>query len=123
MLENTDHVVRARHDGYRQWGVTHERQWQIDANKITISDRLLGHSRQVRREGVARLYLHPAISVLVAENHLRTGQVDLSFTSATLPAIVLKPYDMANGFNQLLSGQCLEITFQEYLITTVTVNE
>lgn len=123
MLENTDHVVRARHDGYRQWGITHERQWQIDSNTVTISDRLLGNSRQVRREGVARLYLHPAISVLVAENHLRTGQVDLSFTSATLPAIVLKPYDMANGFNQLLSGQCLEITFQEYLITTVTFNE
>lgn len=34
--------VEASHDGYRRMGVSHKRQWHLDANELTIEDTLLG---------------------------------------------------------------------------------
>ncbi|QHV99700.1 alginate lyase family protein [Spirosoma endbachense] len=121
----SDVGIAAHHDGYRSLGITHVRNWEIESLKFSILDRIIGHKVdcKTRLFYVARLHFHPDVLVRSYTDHVIAGPIELRFLSDTTPKLVLKPYSMADGFNRLRSGHCLEITFTNYLHTIVTHNE
>jgi Heparinase II/III-like protein/Heparinase II/III N-terminus len=120
LLSDTPVMLFARHDGYRHLGIHHERSWSFEPTRIRLTDRLVGTkaTRQILT-GVARLHLHPnALVRMVAPNRV-SGTADIMFESGSVPAVSLTTYQLADGFNRYRPAICIEITFTDYLETTL----
>lgn len=121
ILTTTETELAARHDGYRHLGILHERTWTVEPAKLCIFDRLIRTRRPdtAPRTGIARFHVHPDLNVAIVGETVMAGPVRLTFESATAPELRLTDYDMADGFNRLRPGQCLEVTFRDALKTTI----
>ncbi|QJW91166.1 alginate lyase family protein [Spirosoma taeanense] len=122
LLADTDTVLAARHDGYRHLGITHERSWDLRPGEIRMNDLITGSST-CAISGMARLYIHPAISVRLAGDTALVGPLRLNFRSDRPVVPTLSQYDMATGFNQWQSGSCLSVLFVNRLHTQATLIE
>jgi uncharacterized heparinase superfamily protein len=125
MLTDTSTKLTARHDGYRHWGVIHERTWSIIATSISITDQLLPWPAGTAstQPGTARFYFHPSVSWQLLDDGVRAGPLSITFRSATKPAWRIEAYEMANGFNRFLPGHCLVVYFITRLETILTLIE
>ncbi len=97
LLSSTDTVIEAEHNGYRNFGVVHRRQFLLQEEVLKISDRLSGKPK------AAWLYLHfhPGVCPqFVAENTLEANGCLISWEG--LEEAQLAPYEWAAGFNSLL---------------------
>ncbi len=125
VMTDTPTTLLARHDGYRYLGIIHERGWLVEPGNICITDRLLnarGETISGRgKDGIARFYFHPAIQVKVVGRVVIAGPVQVSFASVTKWKIAVINYAMAEGFNQLQPGTCLEVAFTSRLETILTL--
>lgn len=123
MLSDTTTTLTARHDGYRHRGIIHERRWSIDADTISITDQLLtSPSGTVSgQSGTARFYFHPSVTWQLLDGGIRAGPVKIAFGSATRTRWCIEAYEMASGFNRLLSSHCLVIDFTTRLETILTL--
>ena len=123
ILTDTETELVARHDGYRHLGVIHERSWAVEPAKVCIFDRLIRTRRpdDGPRMGIARFHFQPDVRVVIVGEKVVAGPVRLVFESAT--DLRLTDYDMADGFNRLRAGRCLEITFTGDLKTTMLLAE
>ena len=116
VLRDDETTLTARHDGYRRLGVVHERTWSVEPTRLCVSDRLISPSNT---PGVARFYVHPAIPVMLVGETITVGPVQIGFSADPGPVLRLKPYEMADGFNRLRTGQCLEVLFTGCLETVI----
>ena len=123
VMTDTQTTLLARHDGYRYLGIIHERGWSVESDKINIVDRLLNTRGETLagQHGVARFYFHPAIQVKVTDHVVIAGPVQFSFASVTKWKLSVISYAMAEGFNRLQPGKCLEVVFTNRLETTLTL--
>ncbi|GAB3894477.1 hypothetical protein GCM10028825_36950 [Spirosoma agri] len=125
LLEESGDVLSAQHDGYSSLGIMHRRTWLLEERKISVFDRVIAHkeTRSALISCVARFYFHPGVLVVLEADTVIAGTVRLKFLSGMMPTVLLKPYDMAIGFNLLQGGQYLDVTFADYLNTIVTITE
>ncbi|WP_338875070.1 alginate lyase family protein [Spirosoma sp. SC4-14] len=125
LQDDTVDRLSACHDGYGFIGISHERSWYINSNRISVFDRLVSDRKRhgASISGIARLYFHPAIAVTKTNDSVRAGPVEVTFISENVPTLSLTSYPMSEGFNQVRIGHCLEIAFEKYLNTTVTIDE
>ena len=125
LLTDTETTLLARHDGYRHIAIIHERTWQVQPDRIDIIDRLIDKTGRVEigRQAVARLYFHPDIVVVLNQEQVVAGPVQLTFSSGVRLRLMLSSYEMAEGFNRYRAGQCLAIAFDGELKTTLTCTE
>ena len=123
VLTDTATTLTARHDGYRQLGIVHERSWHLKAGRIVITDQLLSirTKAKINQPGAARFYSHPTVPVQVLGNVVRVGPVEMLFQSATKPTISVKACELANGFNQLIQSLYVEVAFAGSLETILTL--
>lgn len=121
VVADTPTTLTARHNGYRQLGIIHERTWSVDPIHICITDRLMDKKGKTARNqtGVARLHFHPDVLVSLAGTGIETGAMHITFASESAPKLHLTTYDMADGFNRLRPAPCVEITFTNQLETTL----
>ncbi|WP_461117608.1 heparinase II/III domain-containing protein [Spirosoma jeollabukense] len=118
--QDTESRLMASHDGYQRDNVIHQRTWSVEETKICITDRLLERTdSKTNRAGVARLYFHPAIQIDRVDNVVMAGPIKISFSSVTNFNFLVTRYDMADGFNRLLTGKCVEVVFDDQLETTI----
>ena len=122
LITETATSLTARHDGYRHRGIIHERNWSIGADTISITDQLLTWPAGTAsgQACTARFYFHPSVIWQLLDDGVRAGPLAITFRSATKPVWRIKAYEMANGFNQLLSGHCLVVNFSTCLETVLT---
>ncbi|WP_420151635.1 heparinase II/III domain-containing protein [Spirosoma sp.] len=123
VLTSTENTITARHDGYTRSNIIHERSWVVESSRLIIIDRLLSADGKAfsAKGGIARFYFHPDVVVQVADEWVMAGPVQLSFLTETKPELCVTTYAMAEGFNQLRSGRCIEIAFTKTLKTTLTL--
>ncbi len=120
LQDDTDTRLTARHDGYRPWRLIHERSWSVDAKALHISDRLIPTAPSGSEPaGIARFHLFPGLPITVTEQEVLAGPVRLAFTAEAKLSLHVVPYELANGFNRLRSGQCLEVRFLNGLNTLI----
>ncbi|UFH55364.1 heparinase II/III family protein [Spirosoma sp. KNUC1025] len=122
--EDTDTFLAASHDGYKKAGVIHRRSWTVESTQLIIVDQLIPtdhHHTVAKRVGIARFHFHPDIPIYIQDSQVVAGNTRFSFTSVTDCNFYVTQYTMAEGFNRLRSGQCLEIAFTDTLTTTLTL--
>lgn len=123
VIIDTPTTLTARQDGYRQRGVIHERMWSVAADRLLITDRLMPVRGRKNLLGTARFHVHPDIRVQLSGDTIIIGPMQLLIASETEPLVSVTNYDMAEGFNRLRTGQCVEIQFATYLKTTMRLVE
>lgn len=125
VLTDTPTTLTARHDGYRHLGITHERTWSVGATCIRITDHLVGTTATGAQHpsGMARLHFHPDVSVSLTGTGIETGIMRITFASEFTSELRLVTYEMADGFNQLRTAPCVEITFTNQLETLFILTE
>lgn len=109
-------TVRASHDGYRQQGIRHERQFEFGERLVKLVDTLHG-----RHSGgaVARFHLHPSITPLIEGGTVMAGQVRFQFSGAE--KVELSRYEYAPEFNRRTPASCIEVFFTNTLTTDIQI--
>lgn len=123
VVTDTPTELKALHNGYRKLGIMHERAWSVAPAHLLITDRLICSRRKADLCGVARFHFHPDVRLQLLDNRAIAGPLHLSFSSETKPAIRAVSYDLAEGFHQYRSGQCLDVLFSNRLETTIKLTE
>lgn len=123
VLKDTETTLTARHNGYWQLGILHQRSWTVEPTKLTITDRLLNVAEETLsgQGGVARFHFQPGIDVRIQGDSVLAGPIRLTCSSLTELRLCVTAYAMAKGFNRLRTGHCLEILFTNTLETTITL--
>lgn len=112
-LEENDTIFKARHNGYRQLGIIHEREFNFEANSFCISDRLIGEKQIV---AVSRFHFHPGTDLRIEGNRIIFHRGELNFEN--VEKISILNYMFAPGFNVLIPGKVVEISFKKQLKST-----
>jgi len=119
VLTDTETTLATRHDGYRHLGLLHERSWTFRPDTIQIADRIIGRQLPVNPPNTARFHAHPDVLVQLTDIGATLGPARLTFASNEPITLRLVSYNMADGFNRLRSGICLEVEFIADLVTNI----
>lgn len=115
-LKEDLNYICASHDGYKNIGVIHQREFITDSDKIEIKDELLGNGDTI---GKAYLHFHPNIVVCIKDNIITTSSLLIAFENQQ--KIHLESYNYAEGFNTRKSSSVVIIEFKNYLKTTIHI--
>ena len=111
--EDGKHVLCARHDGYRDQGVTHRRIWVFGDEDIEITDEVIGEIRSAE----AFLHFDYRVGVSNTDGALVADGVRIQFHGAE--RVELADYEQALGFNKRQGAGCVRITFRDRLVTRI----
>ncbi len=114
ILNETKNSILAQHDGYRKFGVIHQRQLDISESQIIIEDMILG----TNKTAIAHFHFHPEINFKIIGNILETDNCQIIFSN--FEKIVVEEYLFAPQFNTLIPSRKVLIEFRHSLITTIT---
>ncbi len=116
ILKESTNLIEAEHDGYKSINVKHVRKWQWERNKITINDKLSCSTENA----VAYMHFHPDVNFKIKRNTIKiNGKCNIEFLN--FRSIKVREYLFAQGFNQRVTGQCIEIHFDEHMITKIDI--
>lgn len=106
--------ITATHNGFEQWGVTHERTFCWDAKQLHIKD-------NIAKKGVAKFHFHPDLEPQYDDqNRLIVGPLEIKIKGESLSE--LQPYEYALGFNNRTTAWLLAIDFEQALEVKFQIN-
>ncbi len=113
LSEGANHL-EAIVEGIPGWSGVHHRAWDIQKEGVEIKDIL-----KSKRQKGARAFFHfaPGISMIILNYKVETQLANLTFSGAT--HLESGTYQMANGFNRLISAPLLVVHFSNALTTTI----
>ena len=104
--------IRAQHDGYTKMrsSVIHERQWQMDGNNLTITDKFLG----TYKTADVYYHLHPDVKIMdMTEYHvslkLKNDRIVNVYSQEPIKQID-NEYAVAFGMLQQTKSLCVHLT-------------
>ncbi len=118
-LEVSPNRIVAIHDGYREFGVLHKREFHFNDMEIKVIDTLLC-DKNVSHTGVA--YFHFSSETEIenySENKIVTKNAIFSFEG--LKKLEVVDITLAKGFNKLLKSKMAKVTFDKELCTLVNI--
>lgn len=107
--------LEASHDGYKKWNIYPYRKWSISDTDLEILDRIVGDNYLI---ATARYYLHPSQSVSILDNTVQSPLATFTFKGAK--SIQIIPYEYPLGYNRLVPGHCITVTFYGSLLTWIS---
>jgi len=117
ILDESNSMIRACHDGYEFMGITHCRSFAIENESIVIEDLLKSKRNEIK--GVFYLHFLPGFEVKSIGKELKTGKIKISFGDNV--SIGLSDYQKAIGYGRLATGKRAEVTFTDQLTTRIKV--
>lgn len=112
IIDESNQMITARHDGFKRFGIIHERQYYWDEKSITITDQIIGKKSL---PAVARIHFHPSVDLLVNNQEIAFQGGTLKFENADIFSI--KTFNYAPEFNNTIKSSVVEIGFNKRLIT------
>ncbi|MBS1587942.1 MAG: alginate lyase family protein [Bacteroidetes bacterium] len=111
ILSESDHQIKAEHDGYRNMGIRHQRNMRCDNQKIIIEDHLLNYKGQ---DAILSLHFHPGIYLkAVGGNQFTAGNIRITIDGGY--SMGLHNYLYCEGYNRLADAQCLRAHVKEHV--------
>ncbi|WP_440882035.1 heparinase II/III domain-containing protein [Tenacibaculum sp. C7A-26P2] len=112
-----ENKVLAKHDGYKNRGVIHSRQFHLDRNTFSIKDSLEGKSSLDKK---MILHFHPDVKI----NEISKSQFQLNNLILNLRGqydkVVIQDYEFSMGFNKTRKGKKIMVFFNRELETRIT---
>lgn len=108
--EDNKIIIKSFHNGYKKiiGGNIHQRTWEIEKNKISILDKLLGEDAS----GTSRLYLHPNVEIeSINDNQIKVMHSDGTPILVDIPdsKFILKDSNYYCEFGLAKPNKCIEI--------------
>jgi len=98
-------IILAKHNGYKNFGIIHQRTWQFSENKIIIIDNL-----NQKTKAVFRLHFHPKIIKQEIKNKIKTNK---EFK-------IVQNY-IAFEYNKRILTNVVEIEFEQELKVEINI--
>ena len=116
-IEENSNKIKASHDGYKKFGVIHERTWKWKDNKITIIDNLVGNNKN---NNLAYYHLYPDTLITELNNgFVLNNKHEIHFTNHSYFRLIY--YGFSMGFNLQKPAKCIEVNFDENLETNIKI--
>ena len=110
--------LTSSHDGYKKWGIIHERQWEVDedSNKLTINDWLKGESDKRR---YFNLHFSPTLegNIKVKNNYVEINGLIIQFRDSD--GVKKETYSCPDGYNQYLPAEKIVVSFTNSMSTVI----
>lgn len=112
--EESSRIYKGTHDGYKRYGIIHERKFILDTRQIQVIDKL-------SQKGDATLYLHIHPNRTLSRINEYQFSIDSSIVISIEGAatISIEDYDYAEEYNQYISAKRLAVPFSHDLVTTI----
>lgn len=110
--------IKGYHDGYKRFGVYHQRVFNFNQKNITIEDRMVAENKLIGKSS-AYFHFYPGIEVGVEDGKIVLDGCDLAFSGALGTRI--KEYTYAHGYNNTQKAKLVEVLFSEKLVTSITL--
>ena len=118
-LHETKSSVYAKHDGYIDIGIIHERGFETNELTIEIVDRLQ-ISKLNEYIKYSYIHLHPSITdIEVDKNCILTKYADIRVKNCL--NIKIDDYEFAYGYNNIKKSKVIIISFEDELKTTIDI--
>ncbi|SEB69758.1 Heparinase II/III N-terminus [Tenacibaculum sp. MAR_2009_124] len=112
-----ENKVLAKHDGYKNKGVIHSRQFHLDRNTFSIKDSLEGKSSLDKK---MILHFHPDVNISeISKSEFQLNNLILNLTGE-YDKVVIQDYEFSMGFNKTRKGKKIVVFFNEELETRIT---
>jgi uncharacterized heparinase superfamily protein len=118
ILSENEHEITASHDGFEHLGITHERVYQIENQRVIIYDKIIGKTNHSQK---AYLHFHPDIGIEIVGNSIKTNIGRITFEN--LIEIKQSEYLFSEQFNQRKPAIMLTLLFQKYLTTIISYRQ
>lgn len=115
--EGDNFIIRAEHDGYKNIGLTHSREWEISDDQVKITDFIKGDA-EVSQKAYFHFPAYLCLEVDAENGIISTGLINLRFDGAK--SIHKIKYNCPDGFNRYKKAWKAEIEFEKKLITSIT---
>ncbi|MBL4710601.1 MAG: alginate lyase family protein [Flavobacteriales bacterium] len=112
MLEEDANKIRAEHNGYKQFGIMHQRSYSFLDGNIFIKDEL---SKACKAK--AFIHFHPDVTVGQKENKILGDFGEIKVIG--FDKVTLKKYNFAQEFNKQVEAMVVEIDFTKELKTEI----
>tara|TARA_B100000674_G_scaffold92383_1_gene64980 strand:+ start:7738 stop:9339 length:1602 start_codon:yes stop_codon:yes gene_type:complete len=119
ITEESNTGIKGYHNGYKRFGVYHQRVFNFDQTSITIEDNMVAKN-QLLGKSSAYFHFYPGIEVGIEQNRILVDGCDLKFSGASSTRI--KEYVYAHGYNDTEKAKLVEVIFEERLVTSITLN-
>ncbi len=114
---NESDGIEATHDGYKNKGILHTRNFSYDKRQIIINDKI---SKSTNNNSTAYFHLHDSITKPIIDGSkvkLSDNQIVLDFSGQT--NIKIETYNLAKGFNITKKAYKILIKFDQNLQTNI----
>lgn len=106
IISESETAVSAQHNGYRNLGVTHERQISVSDQGVEVTDVISGGNSTHRIEG--HLHFHPDRRVSISDSVI-TVDDDVFIEFSTSCELIVKEFQYCLGYNKLKTS--LKVTY------------
>jgi uncharacterized heparinase superfamily protein len=110
--------VKGYHNGYKRFGVYHQRIFNFNKKRVTIEDNMVSKNRLIGKSS-AYFHFYPGINIVMESNKILVDGCDLEFSGALSTRV--KEYTYAHGYNNTEKAKLVEVVFNEKLVTNITM--
>ncbi len=115
IIKDSPKILNAYHDGYKDLGLIHSRQWSFNDNQILIYDRLNKFC-----EGKAHIHFHPKATISLKKDIISVNKnIEISFENLT--RIKLSDYLYNSEFNKPVYAKKIELIFKKELSSIIKI--
>ena len=116
ITEDRKTEIKGYHDGYKRFGVYHQRKFSFKNEIITIEDFMVAKN-QLLGKSSAYFHFHPGIEIVIDNNQVKVNGFDITFFGASY--LRIKEYTYAHGYNLTEKAKVVEVLFKEKLKTDI----
>ena len=115
---DNDSTVKASHDGYKNFGIIHERKFEIKENSLYIEDVLKGDLNNII-SSKAYFHFHPGCEISLDYNSISINEnIKIDFQGVV--NLTLQKYEFAEYWNQSTSSDVLIVEFKQQFKTIIS---
>lgn len=118
IIRETENAISASHNGYKCYGVVHQRTWDFSHNELTITDEMQG-----KNDKISHAYFHFAESCKpsLAGNRVELDNLIMTFEGVDIIKIEQETYMRALAFNQRVEAPVIIVRFRNNLQTHIRI--
>jgi len=114
ILVDTENEVNASHDGFNRLGVSHQRSFRIENQRILIEDTVLGKTDYPVK---AYLHFHPDVELHILNNTIIANVGRICFENVI--KIEESTYQFSEEFNKPIPAKLIILHFTNSISTTI----
>lgn len=118
LLHDAQDCLEAKHDGYRELGITHIRKFEMQDGIFKVTDTLEGNKSR-SSVNMGHLHFHPSVRLKINEDTIYLDdELEIVFTG--VKSLEILNYEFAVNFNNLIASKKVIYFFENSMYFTLS---